>query len=61
MESEDQVVDLGLFMMADNAGRVTSVTPPKEGGRVGGLTSAVQALISVTLDCDMYNIALLNS
>lgn len=53
MESEEQAVDLGLFMMADSAEGVTSVTPPKEGGRVGGVTSAVHALISMTLDCDM--------
>lgn len=48
-------------MMADSAEGVTSAAPPKEGDRVGGATSAVQALISTTLDCDMYNITSLNS
>lgn len=60
VQSEEQAVDLGLFMMADSAEGVTSVTPTKEGGRVGGVASAVQALISMTLHCDMYNITSLN-
>lgn len=33
MASEEQAVVLGLFMTADSAEGVTSVTPPKEGGR----------------------------
>lgn len=41
MESKEQAVDLGQFMMADSAEGVTFVTPPKEVGRVGGVTYAV--------------------